>query len=102
VVVPVFSAECARATVRGSLLVAYQLATIAGIIVAYLVAYLLADSHSWRWTLGLAAVPAVLILMLLLPMPPRAGTCSKVGWCRSDDRGRRPDDRCVRVRFRIR
>jgi sugar porter (SP) family MFS transporter len=72
VVVPVFIAECAPARVRGSLLVAYQLTTVAGIVVGYLVAYLLAGSHSWRWMLGLAAVPATLILLLLLPMPETA------------------------------
>ncbi|MGH3564061.1 MAG: sugar porter family MFS transporter [Mycobacterium sp.] len=71
-VVPVFIAEYALAKVRGSLLVGSQLTTILGIIAGYLVAYLLADSHSWRWMLGSAALPAVLILLLLLPMPDTA------------------------------
>lgn len=68
-VVPVFVAECAPARVRGSLLVAYQLGTVLGIIIGYVVAYFLAGSHSWRWMLGLAAAPAVLITLLLLRMP---------------------------------
>lgn len=72
VVVPVFVAECAPARVRGSLLVAYQLTTVVGIIIGYLVAYLLAGSHSWRWMLGLAAVSAVLVMLPLLPMPDTA------------------------------
>lgn len=72
VVVPVFVAECAPARVRGSLLVAYQLTTVVGIIIGYLVAYLLAGSHSWRWMLGLAAVPAVLVMFPLLPTPDTA------------------------------
>ncbi|WP_461479941.1 sugar porter family MFS transporter [Mycobacterium sp. HUMS_1102779] len=72
VVVPVFIAECAPARVRGSLLVAYQLATVLGFIAGYMAAYLLADLHSWRWMLGLAAVPAVLALLLLLPIPDTA------------------------------
>lgn len=72
VVVPVFVAECAPARVRGSLLVAYQLGTVVGIIIGYMVAYLLAGSHSWRWMLGLAAAPAVLIALLLLRMPDTA------------------------------
>src|SRR5262249_14427169 len=38
VVVPVFVAESAPARVRGALLVAYQAATVAGIILGYLVA----------------------------------------------------------------
>jgi MFS transporter, SP family, galactose:H+ symporter len=72
VVVPVFVAESAPARVRGSLLVAYQVATVAGIIIGYLAAYLLAGFHSWRWMLGLAAVPATLTTVLLLWMPDTA------------------------------
>lgn len=72
VVVPVFVAESAPARVRGSLLVAYQVATVLGIMTGYLVAYLLADSHAWRWMLGLAAAPAALVLMLLVQMPDTA------------------------------
>ena len=72
VVVPVFVAESAPAKVRGALLVAYQVATVIGIIVGYLVAYALAEAQSWRWMLGLAAVPSLLILLLLLRLPDTA------------------------------
>lgn len=48
VVVPVYVAESAPAAVRGSLVTAYQLATLSGIVVGYLVGYLLAGSHGWR------------------------------------------------------
>ncbi|RAV17291.1 MFS transporter [Mycolicibacterium sp. GF69] len=72
VVVPVFVAESAPAKVRGSLLVAYQVATVVGIIIGYLAAYFLAGSGNWRWMLGLAAIPAVLVTFLLLWMPDTA------------------------------
>jgi SP family galactose:H+ symporter-like MFS transporter len=72
VVVPVFVAESAPARIRGSLLVAYQVATVIGIIIGYLAAYFLAGSGSWRWMLGLAAVPAVLVTLMLLRMPDTA------------------------------
>jgi sugar porter (SP) family MFS transporter len=72
VVVPVFVAESAPARVRGSLLVAYQAATVLGIITGYLTAYLLADSHSWRWMLALAAAPATLVALLVRRMPDTA------------------------------
>jgi sugar porter (SP) family MFS transporter len=72
VVVPVFVAESAPARIRGSLLVAYQVATVVGIIIGYLAAYFLAGSGSWRWMLGLAAVPAVLVTLMLLRMPDTA------------------------------
>jgi MFS transporter, SP family, galactose:H+ symporter len=72
VVVPVFIAESAPAQSRGSMLVTYQVATVLGIIAGYLAAFVLADSGSWRWMLGLAAVPALLVLPLLATMPDTA------------------------------
>lgn len=72
VVVPVFVAESAPAAVRGSLLTAYQLAIVSGLIIGYLTGYLLAGTHSWRWMFGLAAVPATLLLPLLIRMPDTA------------------------------
>ncbi len=72
VVVPVYVAESAPAAVRGSLLTAYQLAIVSALIVGYLTGYLLAGTHSWRWMLGLAAVPATLLLPLLIRMPDTA------------------------------
>ncbi|OBK28624.1 MFS transporter [Mycobacterium asiaticum] len=72
VVVPVYVAESAPAAVRGSLLASYQLATISGLIIGYTTGYLLAGSQSWRLMLGLAAVPATLLLPALLRMPDTA------------------------------
>jgi len=72
VAVPVYVAESAPAAVRGSLLAAYQLATVAGLILGYMTGYLLAGTHSWRWMLGLAAVPALLLLPLILRIPDTA------------------------------
>jgi sugar porter (SP) family MFS transporter len=68
VVVPVFVAESAPARVRGSLLVAYQAANVIGMAIGYFSACLLGGSHNWRWVLGLAAVPALLVLFLLLQL----------------------------------
>lgn len=72
VVVPVFVAESSPARIRGALLVAYQVATVSGIIIGYLAAYFLAGSGSWRWMLGLAAIPAALVTVMLLRMPDTA------------------------------
>ncbi|ORB78448.1 sugar porter family MFS transporter [Mycobacterium timonense] len=72
VVVPVYVAESAPTAVRGALLTAYQLAIVSGLIVGYLSGYLLAGTHSWRWMLGLACVPAVLLLPLVFRMPDTA------------------------------
>ena len=72
VVIPVYVAELAPAAMRGSLATAYQLAIVAGIILGYLAGYLLADTHSWRWIFGLAAILAAVLLPLLIRMPETA------------------------------
>lgn len=72
VVVPVYVAESAPAAVRGALLTAYQLTIVSGLIVGYLAGYLLADTHSWRLMLGLAVVPVMLLLPLVIRLPDTA------------------------------
>ena len=72
VVAPVFVAESSPARIRGGLLVLYQVATVAGIIGGYLVAWALAGTGSWRWMLGLAAVPAVLVTLMIVRLPDTA------------------------------
>lgn len=72
VVVPVYVAELAPAALRGSLGAAYQVAIVSGIMLGYVAGYLLAPTHSWRWIFGLAAVPALLLLPLLIRMPDTA------------------------------
>lgn len=69
VVIPVYVAESAPAKVRGSLLAAYQLTTVSGVVLGYLVGYLMADAHNWRAILGLASVPAAVLLVLVLRLP---------------------------------
>jgi SP family galactose:H+ symporter-like MFS transporter len=72
VVVPVFVAESAPPKVRGALLVAYQVATVIGIIIGYLAAYVLSATENWRLMLGLAAVPAIAVLAVTLRLPDTA------------------------------
>lgn len=72
VVVPVFVAESSPANIRGALLVLYQVATVTGIIFGYLVAWALASTESWRWMLGMAAIPGVIVTLLLLRLPDTA------------------------------
>ncbi|GLE53132.1 sugar porter family MFS transporter [Mycobacterium montefiorense] len=72
VVVPVYVAESAPASVRGALLTAYQLTIVSGLILGYLAGYLLAGTHSWRLMLGLAVVPVMLLLPLVIRLPETA------------------------------
>jgi sugar porter (SP) family MFS transporter len=69
VAAPVFIAESSPARSRGSLLVAYQVATVAGIMCAYLVDYALAPAAAWRWMFGLSAIPAAAITLVLIRLP---------------------------------
>ncbi len=70
---PLYLAEIAPARQRGALVSFNQLALTLGILVSYLVGYVLAASGAWRWMLGLGAVPGVILGlgMLLLPETPR-------------------------------
>jgi sugar porter (SP) family MFS transporter len=69
VTAPVFIAESSRVSTRGAMLVSYQVATVAGIMVSYLVDYGLAGFGAWRWMFGLSAFPAAAITVLLFRLP---------------------------------
>jgi sugar porter (SP) family MFS transporter len=66
---PVFIAESSPAKSRGALLVSYQVATVAGIMLSYLVDYGLAGFEAWRWMFGLSAIPAAAITFVLFRLP---------------------------------
>ena len=70
---PMYIAEIVPAKVRGSLVAVNMLAITTGIVVAYLVDYAFSASHGWRMMFGLAALPAIglIIGMWWLPDSPR-------------------------------
>lgn len=75
VAVPIFVAESVPARIRGATLVAYQVAAVVGIILGYLAALALStvtESFSWRVMLGLAALPALILIPALLRLPETA------------------------------
>ncbi|WP_037064144.1 sugar porter family MFS transporter [Pseudonocardia acaciae] len=71
--VPLYLAEIVPADVRGRLVSLYQLMVTIGIAVSYAIGYVFASTGQWRWMLGLAVVPAVVlgVGMALLPETPR-------------------------------
>src|ERR671921_924860 len=71
--VPSYISESAPTDIRGSLSSLFQLAITIGILVAYLVNAVFAPVGDWRWPLGLAVVPALVLLvgMYLMPETPR-------------------------------
>src|SRR5205807_2779208 len=72
-VVPLYLSEIAPTKIRGAITSLNQLMIVSGILVAFIVNAILASSGDWRLMLGLAAVPALILLagMLLMPETPR-------------------------------
>lgn len=73
VVVPLYLAEMASARVRGAVASLNQLMITVGIFVAYVANSLLAPYEAWRWMLGLALLPSLVMLagLALMPETPR-------------------------------
>ena len=77
VVTPIYIAEVAPASSRGRLVALNQLNIVVGILVAFVSNYVIARSiggdASWRWMLGLVAIPSALfvIVSFTLPRSPR-------------------------------
>ena len=69
VAAPLYAAEMAPTLLRGRFVSLYQLAITIGIFVAYYVDYLLSHSSKWRVMLGVSAVPAVLLVLAIIPLP---------------------------------
>ncbi|WP_340578789.1 sugar porter family MFS transporter, partial [Staphylococcus aureus] len=67
--VPVYLSEMAPTAYRGSLGSLNQLMITIGILASYLVNYAFADIEGWRWMLGLAIVPSVILLIGIAFMP---------------------------------
>jgi SP family sugar:H+ symporter-like MFS transporter len=61
-IVPLYLSEMAPTEVRGALSALNQLMIVTGILIAYLVNYALADAEAWRWMVGLALVPSLLLI----------------------------------------
>lgn len=70
---PLYLAEISPARVRGSFVTFYQFMITLGIVLAFLSDLLFTPSGNWRWMLGIIAIPAFLmfILMFTLPKSPR-------------------------------
>jgi SP family galactose:H+ symporter-like MFS transporter len=73
VVAPLYISEVAPATVRGALVSLYQFAITVGILGAYAIDYAFAPGGDWRWMLGFALVPSLILIvgMVFMPESPR-------------------------------
>lgn len=72
IIVPMYISEMAPASQRGRLVSLNSVMIVTGQLVAYIVNAVLAPAEAWRWMLGLAAVPAIVLLigMCILPDTP--------------------------------
>jgi MFS transporter, SP family, major inositol transporter len=68
-IVPVYIAELAPADRRGALVVLFQLAIVSGILISSIVGWLLGASGAWRLMFLLGVVPAVILLVGMIPLP---------------------------------
>ncbi len=64
---PMYVAELAPPKYRGRLVLCFQIAIGVGIVIATIVGA--SESVPWRWSIGAACVPALLMLGLLLRLP---------------------------------
>ncbi len=76
VVAPVYISEIAPPQHRGKMGIAFQLNVVSGILLAYLVNYLLqgvGGENDWRYMLGLIAIPSLIfsVMMFFTPESPR-------------------------------
>jgi sugar porter (SP) family MFS transporter len=65
--VPMYVAELAPAARRGRLVLTFQVGIGVGIVISTLVGA--SESVSWRVSIGLAAIPALVMLLLMLRLP---------------------------------
>jgi sugar porter (SP) family MFS transporter len=91
-IVPLYLSEIAPTEIRGAISSLNQLMITVGILLAFIVNALLANSEAWRWMLGLAVIPSLILLvgMYFMPETPR--------WLVS--RGREDEARDVLMRSR--
>src|SRR5690606_15318576 len=69
VTAPLFISESAPRRVRGRMLVSFQFATVAGIVIAYFVGLSLAHTENWRLILALGFIPALIVALMLSRLP---------------------------------
>ncbi|MTK64949.1 MAG: sugar porter family MFS transporter [Methanobacterium sp.] len=69
-IVPLYIAEVAPINIRGALVSLNQLAITMGIVISYMVDLYFAPTGSWRWMLGLAVIPSLILAFGMLFMPP--------------------------------
>lgn len=76
VMAPMYIAEISPARIRGRLVAVFQFNVVTGILIAFLSNWLIdtyTENYSWRWMLGVMAIPSFIyfILLFFVPDSPR-------------------------------
>jgi sugar porter (SP) family MFS transporter len=71
VAAPTYISEIAPASKRGRLVALYQFNIVLGILIAYVSNYFLGwlGEQSWRWMLGVEALPALAYILMIIGVP---------------------------------
>ncbi len=72
VAAPIYISEIAPADKRGSMVATYQFNIVFGILIAFFSNYLIGayiENNSWRWMLGIEAIPAIIYCLMILRVP---------------------------------
>jgi sugar porter (SP) family MFS transporter len=71
--IPIYLSELSPARQRGRVVSLVQFMNAFGILIAYVANYALSASGAWRWMIGIAVIPAVLLFIgvFFLPESPR-------------------------------
>ncbi|CAM3599360.1 sugar porter family MFS transporter [Nocardiopsis gilva] len=89
--VPLYISEISPPARRGALVTLNQLMLTGGLLLSYVVAYLLEPTGAWRWMLAVGIVPALVVLVggFLVPESP--------DWLRSQGLGTRAKRAALRL-----
>jgi SP family galactose:H+ symporter-like MFS transporter len=79
VAAPMYVAESTNAATRGRFVSGYQLAITIGILGAQFADYTLSNEGTWRLMVGLAAIPGLILLVVVTPVPHSPRWLVKVG-----------------------
>jgi sugar porter (SP) family MFS transporter len=76
VIAPMYIAEISPAGIRGRLVAVFQFNVVTGILIAFLSNWLIdtyIENYSWRWMLGIMAIPSFIyfVLLFFVPNSPR-------------------------------
>jgi SP family arabinose:H+ symporter-like MFS transporter len=68
---PLYISEVAPSKIRGRLVSFYQLSIVLGILISYLINFLLKDvgDANWRWMFATGIIPSVVLFILLYTVP---------------------------------